>query len=69
MSKEFREAAKEHIQSLWVKRVNPLSGSEEPHYPAAMTDFVEVEIDGEQKWFRIHIRLLPDSIIELAEKV
>lgn len=46
----------EAIKFHWKLRVNPLHPEDGPDYPAQLSAFVPLEIDGEQKMFRVVIR-------------
>jgi hypothetical protein len=50
---QFEKSAKSQIQAVWKRRPNPMFPYDEPGYPASLTNLVQVEIDGQMRWFRV----------------
>ncbi len=53
---KFLKSAIAHIAEVWVKRKNPMFPKETAKYPARITNFVNVRIDGKRRLFRIIIQ-------------
>ena len=57
----FDLAAEAFIQDIWRKRESPIIGRE-ADYPGRVTRFVQAQIDGDEKIFKVTIReLIPQD--------
>lgn len=52
---KFVKAAKNLIKKVWIKRVNPMHPEAAQIYPGAVTEMIEMTIDGESLVFFIRI--------------
>ena len=55
LTEAFDLAAEAFIQDVWRKRESPIIGRE-ADYPGRVTRFVQAQIDGNEKMFKVTIR-------------